>query len=164
VTSSLSEATSVVNSGVAAPRQWWSSQVLPLTLASHCGGAPWQRRSATGALVTAVVGSGFAASMLSPADAGLRLAYTAAATAGAVAVLILLLLPLSGAHLNPAVTLVHWARERRRPGAAGAASAYLIAQLGGGAVGAVTANVMFGMPRWLCPVLSAPDLASGSVK
>ena len=52
-----------------------------------------------------MVGSGIAAARLSPTDVGLQLAENAAA---AVAVVILLVGPVSGAHLNPLVSLTDW--------------------------------------------------------
>src|SRR5437879_4435298 len=58
----------------------------------------------TGLLVAAVVGSGIAASRLSPGDVGLQLFENAAATAAALVAIILALGPVSGAHLNPVVT------------------------------------------------------------
>jgi glycerol uptake facilitator-like aquaporin len=59
----------------------------------------------TGLLVAAVVGSGIMAARLSPNDVGLELFENAAATAAALVALILCLGPVSGAHLNPVVTL-----------------------------------------------------------
>src|SRR5215210_2541256 len=56
-------------------------------------------------LVAAVVGSGIAAQRLSPGDVGLQLLESSTATALALAALILTFGPVSGAHLNPAVTL-----------------------------------------------------------
>jgi arsenate reductase len=98
----------------------------------------------TGLLVTAVVGSGIAAHRLST-DGGLRLLENTVATVLALGVLILVLGPASGAHFNPAVTVVAWlsTRERREP--AVVALAYIGAQLVGGIGGAVLANVMFGL-------------------
>ncbi len=97
----------------------------------------------TGLLVTAVVGSGIMASRLSPDDVGLQLLENAAATAGALIGLILVLGPISGAHLNPVVTLV-----ARGFGSlsTGDAAAYVAAQVVGGCLGAVMANVMFDLP------------------
>ena len=60
----------------------------------------------TALLVTAVIGSGIAASRLSPNDVGLQLLENAAATAAALVAIILAIGPVSGAHLNPVVTLV----------------------------------------------------------
>jgi arsenate reductase len=93
-------------------------------------------------LVTAVVGSGIAASRLSPGDVGLQLFENAAATAAALVAIILAVGPVSGAHLNPVVTLVniqHGALTLRE------GTAYIGAQLIGGAFGATVANIMFGL-------------------
>lgn len=59
----------------------------------------------TGLLVTAVIGSGIAASRLST-DEGLRLLENAVATAAALAAIIVAFGAVSGAHLNPVVTMV----------------------------------------------------------
>lgn len=70
----------------------------------------------TAFLVAVVVGSGIAAQRLSPGDVGLQLLENAAATAAGLVALILALGPVSGAHLNPVVTLCDaWAGgiERR---------------------------------------------------
>jgi glycerol uptake facilitator-like aquaporin len=81
--------------------------------------ALWRRLVAelcgTGLLVTVVVGSGIAASRLSPGDAGLRLLENALVTAMGLAVLILAFGPVSGAHLNPVVSLADWWLGRRPP-------------------------------------------------
>ena len=94
----------------------------------------------TAFLVTAVVGSGIAAQRLSPGNLGLQLLENAAATAGALVALILALGPVSGAHLNPVVTLV----DRVFGGLGNTdAAGYVVAQVTGAAVGAVVANLMF---------------------
>ena len=59
----------------------------------------------TATLVAAVVGSGIMATNLT-SDVGLQLLINAVATIAALAVLIWSLGPISGAHFNPAVTLV----------------------------------------------------------
>src|SRR5205807_2248925 len=59
----------------------------------------------TAFLVAAVIGSGIMASRLSPNDAGLELLENATATAAALVAIILAIGPVSGAHLNPVVTL-----------------------------------------------------------
>ncbi len=99
----------------------------------------------TGFLVLAVVGSGIMASRLSPDDVGLQLLENAAATAGALIGLILVFGAVSGAHLNPVVTLVD-----RFLGGIGTRDAvgYVVAQTAGGALGAVAANVMFEHPTF----------------
>ena len=109
---------------------------------------PLRRRLAaeligTALLVVAVVGSGIAASRLSPGDAGLQLLENAAATAAALVAIILAVGPVSGAHLNPVVTLAD-----RAFGAltTAEAAAYVAVQVAGGAAGAIAANLMFELP------------------
>lgn len=79
---------------------------------------------------------------LSEGNRGVALLANAGATAGMLYVLIVLLGPVSGAHLNPAVTLVFRAR-----GALGnrEALAYVIAQIIGALAGVVLAHLMFGL-------------------
>ena len=67
----------------------------------------------TALLVTAVIGSGIAATRLSPTDTGLQLLENAIATALALGALILTFGPVSGAHLNPVVSAVDWWLGRR---------------------------------------------------
>src|SRR5438128_4684720 len=97
----------------------------------------------TALLVVAVVGSGIAASRMSPNDAGLELLENAAATAAALVAIILAIGPVSGAHLNPVVTLA----DRFFGGLTSrSAAGYIGAQFAGGATGAAAANLMFGLP------------------
>lgn len=98
----------------------------------------------TGLLVVIVVGSGINAARRSPDDAGLQLLENSIATALGLTVLIWVLLPLSGAHLNPAVTIASRALgDRRRPGEV---LAYLSAQIVGAIAGCLLANAMFAVP------------------
>ncbi len=97
----------------------------------------------TALLVLAVVGSGIAAARLSPGEVGLQLLGNAAATAAALVAIILAVGPVSGAHLNPAVTLATRAFGGLTTREAGT---YAGAQVVGGAAGAVLANVMFSVP------------------
>ena len=69
----------------------------------------------TAFLIIAVIGSGIMATNLSPDDVGLQLLENAAATAGALIGLILMFGAVSGAHFNPAVTLVDGGSVRSRP-------------------------------------------------
>jgi arsenate reductase len=94
----------------------------------------------TAFLVAAVIGSGIAAQRLSPNDVGLQLFENTAATAAALVAIILALGAVSGAHLNPVVTLVD-----RVLGGLGnrEAAVYIGAQVVGGGLGAVVANLMF---------------------
>ena len=97
----------------------------------------------TSMLIVAVVGSGIAASRLSAGDPGLQLLENAAATACALAGLILMFGAVSGAHFNPAVTLLD-----RLLGTISARDTclYVVAQVVGGCVGTVLANLMFELP------------------
>jgi glycerol uptake facilitator-like aquaporin len=91
-------------------------------------------------LAAVVVGSGIAAARLSPDDTGLQLLENAAATAAGLFTIILMFGPISGAHLNPVVSLVDAAfggLSRRD------ALAYVPAQVAGCVAGAVLANAMF---------------------
>jgi arsenate reductase len=97
----------------------------------------------TGLLVVAVIGSGIMASRLSPNDVGLQLLENAAATAGALVGLIWMLGAVSGAHFNPVVTLIDrafGAISTREMGL------YIGAQIAGGCLGAIVANLMFELP------------------
>lgn len=96
----------------------------------------------TALLVTAVIGSGIAAQRMSPDATGLQLLENAFATAAALVAIILAVGPVSGAHLNPVVTLVDVALRRRPPVDA---AAYVPAQIVGGMFGAVVANLMFSL-------------------
>lgn len=93
----------------------------------------------TAFLVAAVVGSGIAASRLSPDDPGLQLLENALITGAALVALILALQPVSAA-FNPVVTLVE-----RTMGLIGTRDAVLTvaAQVAGGILGVVAANLMF---------------------
>jgi glycerol uptake facilitator-like aquaporin len=97
----------------------------------------------TAFLVAAVVGSGIAAQRLSPHDVGLELLENTMATAAALIAIIFAVGPVSGAHLNPVVTLVDRFFGGMR---ARAAAIYIAAQFAGGSAGAVVANIMFGLP------------------
>ncbi|MFN2555861.1 MAG: aquaporin [Nitriliruptorales bacterium] len=105
----------------------------------------------TGFLLMAVVGSGIAASRLSPADAGLQLLQAAVATGAALTAIILAVGPVSGAHLNPAVTLA----ARLLGGVSnGKLGVYLGAQLAGAVAGTLLANLMFDLPALSIAVTS----------
>jgi arsenate reductase len=93
-------------------------------------------------LAAIVVGSGIAASRLSPTDVGLQLLENALATALGLAVLILVFAPVSGAHFNPVVSLVD-ALLGHRPWID--VVRYVPAQIAGCIAGAVLANLMFGV-------------------
>ncbi len=97
----------------------------------------------TGFLVAGVVGSGIFAVRLSPDDVGIQLLENSTATAGILVALILAFGSVSGAHFNPVVTIV----DRLLGGMdTRTAAAYVGAQVVGGALGTVIANLMFELP------------------
>ena len=93
----------------------------------------------TGFLVAAVIGSGIAASRLSPKDVGLQLLENSLVTGAALVALITALQPVSAA-FNPVVTLVERALGAITSRDAGA---LIVSQVVGGFLGALTANLMF---------------------
>jgi glycerol uptake facilitator-like aquaporin len=96
----------------------------------------------TALLVAAVVGSGIMAETLTR-DTALQLLCNTLPTGAALVVLISTLCPISGAHFNPAVSLVFAARgELPRS----EALLYISAQVGGGIAGTMIAHLMFGLP------------------
>lgn len=98
-------------------------------------------------LVCVVVGSGIQAQRLT-ADTGVQLLANALVSALGLGVLIALLGPVSGAHLNPVVTLTAWWTGRRDGGGPRPreATAYAAAQVAGSIGGALLADGMFGGP------------------
>lgn len=95
-----------------------------------------------GMLLFAIVGSGTAADRLST-DPALTLTVNAIATGLALAAAIVAVGPISGAHLNPAVT-ISVAMERGLPWAD--VPVYIGAQLVGAAAGVIGANLVFELP------------------
>ncbi|QDY99425.1 aquaporin family protein [Nitratireductor mangrovi] len=96
----------------------------------------------TGLLVATVVGSGIMADKLTD-DVALALLGNTIPTGAILVVLITILGPVSGAHFNPAVS---FAFALKREIAAGAAMAYVAAQIVGGIVGSFAAHAMFELP------------------
>lgn len=95
----------------------------------------------TALLLTAVVGSGIVTSTDGAASA--QLFQHAVAVGAALVALILVFGPVSGAHLNPVVTLADWwfgGLSARRAGA------YVAAQVAGATAGTLATNLMFGLP------------------
>jgi glycerol uptake facilitator-like aquaporin len=109
--------------------------------------APAQRLVAeglgTGLLVTTVVGSGIMAEKLAGGNVALALLGNTIPTGAILVVLILALGPISGAHFNPAVSLV-MGLNRALPWPA--VSSYLGAQVVGGCLGTLVAHGMFDLP------------------
>lgn len=96
----------------------------------------------TALLVATVVGSGIAATRMSPDDVGLQLLENALATGAVLIALIIALQPVSAA-FNPVVTLAE-----RWLGVIGwrEAGTLIAAQMAGGILGSVLANLMFELP------------------
>jgi glycerol uptake facilitator-like aquaporin len=107
-------------------------------------------------LVAVVIGSGIAAQTLST-DPGLQLLENALVTGAGLVALILAFGPVSGGHFNPVVTLaarvVGGVSTRQT-------AAYLPAQVTGGALGAVAANLMFDLPA---VTISTHDRSGGGL-
>ena len=93
-------------------------------------------------LLTTVIGSGIMAERLSGGNAALALLANTLATVGGLFVLIEVMGPVSGAHFNPAVSLVMALRGALPRAALGP---YIVAQLAGAALGAWLAHAMFDM-------------------
>src|SRR3712207_1651159 len=96
----------------------------------------------TALLLATVVGSGTMAERLSGGNDGLALLANTLATGAVLPVLILIFAPISGAHLNPAVTAVFALRRELPLGVA----AYCAAQMAGAVVGVAVAHAMFDLP------------------
>jgi len=96
----------------------------------------------TGVLAATVVGSGIMATSLTK-DVALQLLIVAVATVFILAVLIQMLAPISGAHFNPAVSLVDFLNKGL---SAKKLVLYVVAQVFGGVLGVITANAMFELP------------------
>jgi glycerol uptake facilitator-like aquaporin len=94
-------------------------------------------------LVAAVLGSGIMAERLSNGNVALALLANTIATGAALVALILAFGPISGAHLNPAVSLMD-AFEAGLPWSE--VPHYVICQVVGGIAGALAAHLMFGLP------------------
>ncbi|MBX4870859.1 aquaporin family protein [Rhizobium bangladeshense] len=93
-------------------------------------------------LVATVVGSGIMATSLTE-DVGLALLGNTLATGAILVVLITVLGPISGAHFNPAVSLI-FAMSRSLPKRE--LGGYVLAQIAGGVAGTIAAHLMFALP------------------
>jgi glycerol uptake facilitator-like aquaporin len=107
-------------------------------------------------LVAAIVGSGFMATALS-SDGLIQLLVIALSTIFVLGTLILTLGPVSGAHLNPTVTIA-LAITKQFP--VNQVMVYVIAQISGGVIGAVLANLMFA--NELAPISQTERLSLGT--
>lgn len=94
-------------------------------------------------LLAAVVGSGIMGERLAGENAGIALLANTLATGAALVALILTFAPISGAHLNPAMTLAETASRKL---CVLDAAGYVAAQVLGAIVGVALANAMFSEP------------------
>lgn len=105
----------------------------------------WRKLAAEGLgtslLLAAIVGSGIMAERLAAGNVALALLANAFATGAMLVVLITIFAPVSGAHLNPAVTLAFALRREIAPMTA---IAYAAVQIGGAVLGTLLAHAMFG--------------------
>lgn len=122
----------------------------------------------TALLLTVVIGSGIMAERLAGGNMAIALLANTLATVGGLYILIEVFGPVSGAHFNPAVSLVMAARGAM-PRAL--AAPYVLAQLGGALLGAWLAHAMFdatlfqistklrsGAGQWLAEAVAAAGL------
>jgi len=98
----------------------------------------------TAFLVATVVGSGIMAESLTK-DVAIALLGNTLPTGATLVVLITILGPISGAHFNPAVTMVFALRRELTPAEA---LGYILAQIAGGIAGTLLAHAMFALPLW----------------
>lgn len=98
----------------------------------------------TAFLVATVVGSGIMAESLTK-DVAIALLGNTLPTGATLVVLITILGPISGAHFNPAVTMVFALRRELTPAEA---LSYIMAQIAGGIAGTLLAHAMFALPLW----------------
>jgi len=96
----------------------------------------------TALLVATVVGSGIMAESLTR-DVALALLGNTLPTGAILVVLISIFGPVSGAHFNPAVTLVFVLKRELTPREG---LLYVVAQIAGGIVGTIFAHAMFALP------------------
>lgn len=94
-------------------------------------------------LLATVIGSGIMGETLAGGNVAIALLANTLATGAILVVLITMLAPISGAHFNPAVTLVLVAR---REISSSDGAAYIVAQLTGAVLGVLVAHAMFDQP------------------
>lgn len=99
----------------------------------------------TALLLAIVVGSGIMGERLAGGNDAIALLGNTLATGAGLVVLITVFGPISGAHFNPAVTLVFFLRKEL---SLALALGYLVAQVAGGVLGVWAAHAMFAEPIW----------------
>jgi glycerol uptake facilitator-like aquaporin len=98
-------------------------------------------------LFAVVVGSGIMAESLAGGNVAVALLGNTLATAAILFVLITILGPISGAHFNPAVTLV-MALKPKRQISVRTGLLFVLMQLAGGILGVLACHIMFDLPIW----------------
>ena len=119
-------------------------------------------------LAAAVIGSGVMAQRLANGNDAVALLANTGATVAVLATLIAMLGPVSGAHFNPAVSVIQFVRGQL---SARLASTYVLMQIGGCCAGALLAHAMFELPllevsahvragpaQWLSEVIATSGL------
>jgi len=106
-----------------------------------------------------VIGSGIMAENLARGNDAIALLGNTIATGAMLFVLITMLAPISGAHMNPAVSLVAASRRELRWSDA---AAYIFAQLAFGILAAWAAHLMFGLPTLQLSVNARTGLGQGA--
>ena len=99
------------------------------------------------ALLATVVGSGIMSERLSNGNDALALLGNTLPTGAILVVLITMFAPISGAHFNPAVTLVFLLRQEMTLVGSGA---YVLAQVSGALFGVLLAHAMFDLSLFQC--------------
>jgi glycerol uptake facilitator-like aquaporin len=97
----------------------------------------------TALLLAVVIGSGIMGEQLADGNDAVALLANTIATGAGLVVLITVFGPISGAHFNPAVTLVMLLKREITPRDA---LAYVPAQVAGALIGTFAAHAMFGLP------------------
>ena len=97
----------------------------------------------TFSLLAAVIGSGITAERLAGGNVAIALLGNTIPTGAILVVLILVFRPISGAHFNPAVTLVFAIRKEI---SVSDSAYYVLVQIIGGISGVLIAHVMFDIP------------------
>src|SRR5215475_5151616 len=112
----------------------------------------------TAFLLAIVVGSGIMGERLAQGNIAIALLANSIATGAGLYALITILGPVSGAHLNPIVSVVG-AWEGRLSGCY--CAVYVLAQVSGAFAGVAVAHVMFGMPILQVSAHMRPTLGEG---
>jgi len=113
---------------------------------------------AVGTFLFIFVGAGSVVLGSHTGDGGGGLVGVALAHGLALAVLVSALGPISGGHFNPAVTFAVWLSGRI---AADRAGMYVVAQLGGAALGALALRAVFPESSWDSAALGTPSIGAG---